>query len=101
MSTEMKRLSMSYGFEVASRSSTPKRFSSELTTRTMAARAVAIFELLPTPETDLRKNKKKKKKKPYAGASGPFSRKHNWSGRKKRRSLPSPPEFEASLEEAA
>jgi hypothetical protein len=83
VSKELKRLSVSYGFDVAPRSSKSERVSQDVTTRTMAARALAIAKPSLTPNTKSRK--KKKKKNPYAGPSGPFARKHNWSARKKSR----------------
>ena len=78
----LKRISSTYGFEVALHSTRKGR-------RPLVYNKAADTTPPPPPPPQTPKTPKKKKKKPnpYSGASGPFSRKARWSKAKKARKL--------------
>lgn len=96
-SGEQRRLGMSYGFQVAKRSEaaapSPGR---QLRKRTPPA-AAATGAARPGPE----KGKRKKKTNPYAGASGPFSKKPRWTKRRRAAPWSASPEPAATIDVAS
>ena len=76
---ELKKISSTYGFEVASHNTRSER-------RSIVYNKIDTPPPPPPPQTP-QIVKKKKRPNPYAGASGPYSRKARWSKAKKPRQL--------------